>query len=104
MKKNKIEKIIVILLFIIAFIISAYFNNEGNNNVKSNISYEISNIPEYNGQPYIELYNNNPKFSDEDMSLDEEYYSKLKFNVYIYNVQDGISIDYLTGKSEEAKD
>lgn len=25
---------------------------------------------------------------------------KLKFNVYIYNVQDGITIDYATGKSE----
>lgn len=25
---------------------------------------------------------------------------KLQFNVYIYNVQDGISIDYTTGESK----
>lgn len=28
---------------------------------------------------------------------------KLQFNVYIYNVQDGISIDYTTGESKLAK-
>ena len=28
---------------------------------------------------------------------------KLKFNVYIYNVQDGINIDYATGESKLEK-
>jgi len=28
---------------------------------------------------------------------------KLHFNVYVYNVQDGISIDYATGKSKLAE-
>lgn len=28
---------------------------------------------------------------------------KFKFNVYIYNVQNGINIDYATGKSESIK-
>mgnify|MGYP005775074657 CR=1 FL=1 len=28
---------------------------------------------------------------------------KLQFNVYIYNVQNGITIDYATGESESTK-
>lgn len=58
------------------------------------------------------LYRVTPYFEENNElanGVDIEAYSiedngNLKFNVYIYNVQDGISIDYSTGKSKEAKD
>ena len=82
MKKNKIKKILTILLFFIIVVIESYFNlgteNEIGNTTNNNISYEISNIPEYNGQAYIEINNNEPMFTTEDMNLEEEYYSSLK--------------------------
>ena len=61
---NKLEKIVIILLFIIIIAIGAYFNigeeNQTGNNVEYNkISYEISNIPEYSGEIYVDINNKN---------------------------------------------
>ena len=84
MKKNanKLEKIITILLFISITVVGIYFNyekeNETENIINNKISYEISNIPEYKGEEYIEINNNIPKFTTEDMNLEEEYYSNLE--------------------------
>lgn len=70
---NKLEKIIIILLFSIIIAIGAYFNigeeNQTGNNVEYNkISYEISDIPEYSGEIYVEINNNIPKFTNDDYS------------------------------------
>lgn len=85
MKKNanKLEKIITILLFIIIIVVGIYFNYEKENKkdttVNHNkISYEISNIPEYNGETYVEINKNIPKFITEYMNLEEDYYSNLE--------------------------
>lgn len=85
MKKNtnKLEKIVIILLFFILIAIESYFNlgteNEiGNTENNNKIFYEISNIPEFNGQAYVEINNNNPNFATEDINLQEDYYSTLK--------------------------
>ena len=85
MKKNtnKLEKIVIILLFFILIAIGSYFNlgteNEiGNTENNNKIFYEISNVPEYNGQAYVEINNNNPNFNTEEMNLEEDYYSTLK--------------------------
>lgn len=84
MKKNanKVEKIITILLFIIIIVVEIYFNYEKENKTESivnnKISYEISNITEYNGEAYVEINNNIPKFTTEDMNLEEDYYSNLE--------------------------
>ena len=80
---NKLEKIIIILLFSIIIAIGAYFNigeeNQTGNNVEYNkISYEISDIPEYSGEIYVEINNNIPKFTNDDMKLEEDYYTELK--------------------------
>lgn len=80
---NKLEKIIIILLFSIIIAIGAYFNigeeNQTGNNVEYNkISYEISDIPEYSGEIYVEINNNIPKFTNDDMNLEEDYYTELK--------------------------
>lgn len=80
---NKLEKIIIILLFSIIIAIGAYFNigeeNQTGNNVEyKKISYEISDIPEYSGEIYVEINNNIPKFTNDDMNLEEDYYTELK--------------------------
>lgn len=85
MNKNtsKLKQIAIILLYIIIIAVGVYFNigeeNYTGNIVENNkISYEISNIPEFNGQTYVEINNNNPNFTTEDMDLEEDYYSTLK--------------------------
>lgn len=83
MKKSKIEKISIALFSIIIIVISIYFNIEEENKEENTInntkiSYETSNIPNYNGEIYIEINNNIPKFSDEDMNISEDYYSNLE--------------------------
>ena len=57
---------------------------------------------------YIELLLITKKITNWQIGVNIEAYSvedngKLQFNVYIYNVQDGITIDYRTGESKLAK-
>ena len=82
MNKNKLEKIAIVIFFIIMIFVGLYIKtaqenkrvNELHNNQNS---YEISDIPEYNGNIYVLMNNNIPNFTDEDMNI-EEYYSDLK--------------------------
>ena len=83
MNKNKIERVVTILLFIIIIAIGAYFNigeeNQIGNIVDNNKGpYEISNIPENSGETYVEINNNIAKFTAEDMNLEGDYYSALE--------------------------
>lgn len=85
MKKKtiKLKQIPAIILFIMLVMITSYLSqieeNQAVNTIENNkISYEISNIPEYKGEAYVEINNNNPEFSDEDLSLEQDYYSDLK--------------------------
>lgn len=83
MKKAKLEKDVIVLFFIIIIAIVIYFNIEKENdkeNILNNtkISYEISNVPDYSGEIYVEINDNFPKFSDEDMNIVEDYYSNLE--------------------------
>lgn len=76
-KTNKLAKVIITLLVIIVSIIGlSYFSQ--NENIENKISYEISNIPEYNGEIYIEINNNIPEFTNEGFNIVEDYYSKLE--------------------------
>ena len=85
MKKNtsKLKQIAIILLYIIIIAVSVYFNvgeeNPIGNIIENNkISYDISNIPEYSGEIFIEINNNMPEFTAEDMNIQEAYYSNLE--------------------------
>lgn len=85
MKKNtnKLEKIIIILIFTVVLVIGGFSNVEKENRTvdtvnKTEKSYEISDIPEYNGEIYVEINNNIPKFTTEDMNIEEDYYSTLE--------------------------
>ena len=91
MKRNKLEKIGILILFAIIIFAGLYIKTEQENrleNVVTNnqISYEISNIPEYSGDIYVLINNNEPKFSENDIQIDE-YYSNLE-NGKVRNVYD----------------
>lgn len=82
-KSNKIKNIIVILLFITIIIIGIYSNitekNTNKNTVTNSIvSYDISNIPAYTEEIYVQINNNIPQFTEDDFNIEEDYYSKLK--------------------------
>ena len=82
MNKNKLEKIAIVIFFIIMIFVGLYIKtaqeNKRVNELHNNqISYEISDIPEYNGNIYVLINNNIPNFTDEDMNR-EEHYSDLE--------------------------
>lgn len=82
MKRDKLEKVGILVLFIIIIFAGLYLktkkeNKQENVVVDNQISYEISNIPEYSGDIYVLINNNKAKFSNNDMQIDE-YYSNLE--------------------------
>ena len=85
MNKNKLEKIgivifaIVILVVMIIGIKESSKNENVINEIENNkISYEIDNIPDYSGEIYVLINNDIPKFSLEDLNIEEDYYSSLE--------------------------
>jgi len=85
MNKNtsKLKQIAIILLYIIIIALGVSVNIEeeeqtGNIIENNKISSEISDIPEYSGEPYIEINNNIPEFTNKDINLEEDYYSELE--------------------------
>lgn len=82
MKRDKLEKVGILVLFIIIIFAGLYIktkkeNKQENVVVDNQISYEISNIPEYSGDIYVLINNNKAKFFENDMQIDE-YYSNLE--------------------------
>ena len=85
MNKNKLEKIGIVILTIVILVIMIIGINESSKNenvvnkIENNkISYEIDNIPDYSGEIYVLINNDIPKFSLEDLNIEEDYYSNLK--------------------------
>lgn len=72
-----------VLLSLLIFIMGTMFLKLDTDNNKvltvvSDKSYNLKNIPEYNGDPYIVVNNNVPNFSETDYKSDEfELYSEL---------------------------
>ena len=82
MKRNKLEKVGILVLFIIIIFAGLYIKTEKENKQENviadnQISYEISNIPEYSGDIYVLINNNEPKFSENDIQI-YECYSNLE--------------------------
>ena len=83
--KNNSKQTILVAIGIIFIVIALLFEqdtlgnvtNNTTNNITNTISYSIDDIPEYDGELYTEINNNIPEFSDEDMLLEEDYYSEL---------------------------
>lgn len=78
-KTNKLAKVIITLLVIIVSIIGLSYYSQ-NENLENKISYEISNIPEYNGEIYIEINNNIP-----ENNVLEEYNLYEKKKIFLDN-------------------
>lgn len=82
-KRKNTEKIIGLIIFLILIGISTFFGKDiinENKEVNSNISSyaNISEIPEYNGNVYVEINNNKPYFKEEEYVIESfEKYSKL---------------------------
>lgn len=82
-KTSKLKRITTILLYIIIIVVGVYLSNgeenpTGNIIENNKISYNILNIPEYSGEIYIEINNNTPEFTEEDINIEEDYYSNLE--------------------------
>ena len=85
MNKNKLEKIGIVIFAIVILVVMIIGIKENSkseniiNEIENNkISYEIDNIPEYSGEIYVLINNNIPKFSLEDLNIEEDYYSSLE--------------------------
>lgn len=85
MKKNKskLKQTARILLYIIIIAIGIYSNiaeekTTGDIIENNKVSYDISKIPEYSGEIYIEINNNMTEFTTEDLNIQEDYYSELE--------------------------
>lgn len=76
-KTNKLSKVIITLLVIIISVVGLSYYSQ-NEDLENKISYEIPNIPVYNGEIYVEINNNVPEFSNEDFNIEEDYYSELQ--------------------------
>ena len=112
--KNKLKNIVIKLLFIIVIFVIGYFNpnvQESINNVvseqtESTISYNLSDIPEYEGNPYVTINNNIPYFDEEDYTTESfEKYSDLDIKLGRCGVAyANICKEVMPSESEERED
>ena len=90
---------IVILLFIILQVVGIYFQDEIKNFINRYVtveSYALSDIPEYNNEPYVVINNNEPEFSDEDKTTKSfEKYDNLDYLGRATKAFANISIDLM---------
>ena len=84
-KKYSKKGIIPLILIVLILVYNTYYE-EINNFVSSfaykieNKSYDLDNIPEYNGNNYIVINNNEPNFSENDLSTESfEVYSSRDY-------------------------
>lgn len=81
MKKN-IKKAFIIVIPICLIALGDYYNLgtllQETTATSKTISYDISEIPEYNGESYVIINDNNPNFNEEDKTTTSfEQYSEL---------------------------
>lgn len=84
-KKSILNIISQLLVIILVLVIGVFYpnvqeklNNIENEQTNNIISYNLSDIPEYEGQPYVIINNNIPYFDEEDYTTESfEKYSEL---------------------------
>ena len=82
-RKFNIWEYSFIAIILICVSIYGYINKNTNENdtpekVKSDIIFDLSTIPEYSSSPYVEINNNVPYFTEEDLTSEAfENYSEL---------------------------
>ena len=87
--KNKKQQSAIGMIVILLFMIITYFysnvdmqqnTNEiyNNNQNQTTVSYGVTDVPQYEGNPYIVINNNMPNFTEEDFKAESfENYSEL---------------------------
>lgn len=78
--KKNISKLIVSLLIILCIVGVIYIkqNMQNYNTQETKILFDISTIPKYSGEPYVEINNNIPYFTEDDYTHEPfERYSEL---------------------------
>lgn len=84
--KNKLIKTVIEVIIILIILVIGYTNpefketigNVMNEQTESAKTYNLSEIPEYEGKPYVTINNNKPNFTEEDYTTKSfEKYSEL---------------------------
>lgn len=85
-KKKTLIKVIIVIVVAFLFELYVYYENDilkfiySNLGINNNVSYNIDEIPEYSGKPYVILNDNNPLFEKNDINTKSfEKYSKLDY-------------------------
>ena len=102
-KPGKLPKWVKIAIYLIVAIVVVRGELKDVGILPSGSERDYSAVEEYADKPYVEMNGNKPEFDELTTKCFEEY-SKLDslgrcFNVYVYNAQPGITIDYKNGDS-----
>ena len=106
--KNIERRIIYILILLIFSIITYYFTNTqvqqtNSNNEISQVSFDLSSIPEYSNKPYIIINNNEPLFTKEDENINPvEQYVDLDYLGRCKKAFAKVGIDTMLTKERES--
>lgn len=97
------QTILRIAFFILILIISCFSSTVDNNAVPTNtVSYTLSDIPEYTGNPYVTLNNNKPNFTEEDYTTEGfEIFSKQDILGRCGVAYANICIDIMPSENDE---
>ena len=99
--KKKNHLLLIVYLLIVCLI--GYYTQNQLNNTYSIPSYVIENIPEYDGQDYVYINNNEPYFTTEDLSTSSfEHYSDLDYLGRCGIAYANISIDLMPTSERES--
>lgn len=78
MKKNKV---IISVISVLLFVITTYYQDDimlyYAKITGQYVTYGIEEVPEYRGEPYVYIDDNEPNFKDSDYKIKNENYSKL---------------------------
>ncbi len=106
--KRSIRKLIIMIIVCIIVVLVDYYQEEVNKIYNKIMhvevkSYNINEIPEYNGQNYVYINNNEPKFKEEDLKKESfEKYSHLDMLKRCGIAYANISKDTMPIKKREA--
>lgn len=99
--KKKNHLLWIVYLLIVCLI--RYYTQNQLNNTYSIPSYVIENIPEYDGQDYVYINNNEPYFTTEDLFTSSfEHYSDLDYLGRCGIAYANISIDLMPASERES--
>ena len=101
---KKVDYLKIITLIIFAIISYIYYEEDINKHLsKSDISYNLEEIPEYNGESYVIINNNEPAFKDEEKTTNEfELYGELDSLGRTTSTYALIGIDSMPTKERES--